>query len=73
MLPNGDVVMALAGGALVRLDACSRVVWSLPLRAHHSVDVLPNGEILVPTTRDYTAPNPKWPRLRAHRGRRLLQ
>lgn len=64
MLPNGDVVMALAGGALVRLDACSRVVWSLPLRAHHSVDVLPNGEILVPTTRDYTAPNPKWPRLR---------
>ena len=47
-----------------RLDACSRVVWSTRLRAHHSIDILPNGDILVPTTTTYAAPNPKWPRLR---------
>ena len=64
MLPNGDVVLAMAGAALVRLDACSRVVWSTRLRAHHSIDILPNGDILVPTTTTHTAPNPKWPRLR---------
>lgn len=64
LLPNGDLIMAMAGAALVRLDACSRVVWSIPLRAHHTVDILPNGEILVPVTKDHTAPNPEWPRLR---------
>lgn len=64
MMPNGDLILAVAGRALVRLDACSRVVWSIPVLAHHSVDVLPNGEILVPGATTYTAPNPKWPRLR---------
>ena len=64
MLPNGDLVMAMAGGALVRLDACSRVLWSLPIGAHHTIDILPNGDILVPAKKVYTEPNPKWPRLR---------
>jgi hypothetical protein len=64
MLPNGDVVLAMAGAALARIDACSQVVWSSKLSAHHTVDVLPNGEILVPGTVAYTKPNPKWPRLR---------
>ena len=64
MLPNGDVVMAMAGAALTRIDACSRVVWSVPLRSHHTVDILPNGEILVPGTETYSKPVAKWPRLR---------
>lgn len=64
MLPNGDLVLAMAGAALTRLDACSRVVWSIPLHAHHMVDILPNGDILVPTMGLHTTPNPKWPRLR---------
>lgn len=64
MLPGGDLILAVAGYALVRLDPCSKLVWSLPVRAHHSVDVLPNGEILVPGTVVHTAPNPTWPRMR---------
>ena len=64
MLPNGDLILALAGYALVRLDACSRVVWSLPVRAHHSIDVVPNGDILVPGSVEYHEPISKWPRLR---------
>ena len=64
MMPNGDLILAVAGRALVRLDACSMVVWSIPVRAHHSIDVLDNGEILVPGAVTYTKPNPQWPRLR---------
>lgn len=64
MTPNGDLVIALAGAALVRLDACSRVVWALKLQAHHSVDVLPNGEIWVPVKSVHDRPNSAWPRLR---------
>lgn len=64
MEANGDLILAVAGRALVRLDACSKVAWSLPIRAHHSVDVLPSGEILTPGTITYTEPNPAWRRLR---------
>jgi hypothetical protein len=64
MLPDGDVVFAVAGKALARLDACSRIEWSLPLAAHHAVEVLPNGEIITPGTVVHDQPNPRWPRLR---------
>lgn len=64
MLPNGDLILAVAGQALVRLDACSKVVWSIPLRAHHSVDVQADGEIVITGAATYTKANPRWPRLR---------
>ena len=64
MLPNGDLILALGGASLVQLDACSNVVWSRQLEAHHSVDVLPNGEIWVPVKSVHDRPNPNWPRLR---------
>jgi hypothetical protein len=64
MMENGDLILAVAGKALVRLDACSKVLWSIPVQAHHSVDVLPNGETLVPGAMTYTEPQPQWPRLR---------
>lgn len=37
LYPNGDVVINFGGLSLFRLDRCSRVVWSLPYRTHHSL------------------------------------
>lgn len=37
LYPNGDVIVNFGGLNLVRLDRCSRVVWSLPYRTHHSL------------------------------------
>jgi hypothetical protein len=64
MEPNGDLILAVAGRALVRLDPCSKVIWSTRSLAHHALDVLPNGEILTPGAVTHTAPNPRWPRMR---------
>jgi hypothetical protein len=64
LLPNGDGVMSIGGYVVARIDACSRVVWSKPIAAHHALQVLPGGEILAPGMIRHTAPNPAWPRLR---------
>ena len=37
LLDNGDVVFNLEYLGLVRMNACSEVVWKLPYRTHHSV------------------------------------
>jgi len=37
LLPDGDVVFNIEYLGLARLNACSEVVWSLPIRTHHSV------------------------------------
>ena len=64
LLPNGDVVASIGGYVVARIDACSRVVWAKRIAAHHTLHVLPDGEILAPGTIRHTRPNPAWPRLR---------
>ena len=48
LLPDGGVVMNFDGAGTVKIDRCSRLVWSVPLLTHHAVDVAPNGEVFVP-------------------------
>lgn len=40
--PDGSLVYANAS-PLVRIDACSKVVWTLDRRAHHSIEPHPEG------------------------------
>jgi hypothetical protein len=46
LLPDGDVVMNVAGGAFTRIDRCGNYVYAIDIDAHHSVDVLPDGSAL---------------------------
>jgi hypothetical protein len=48
LAPNGDLVFNFSGLGLVRLDACGAVVWRLPYRTHHSVQLDDDGNIWVP-------------------------
>ena len=45
VLENGDVVAIFAGLGIVRLTADSALVWSLRCRAHHDLDLAPDGSI----------------------------
>jgi hypothetical protein len=45
LLDNGDVVFNFEHLGLVRLDACGGVVWRLPYRTHHSLEVDAAGDI----------------------------
>lgn len=51
LYPNGDLlavynaVITPTGHGLVKLDKDSNVIWSLPIRAHHYVDVGDDGRI----------------------------
>ena len=37
LLPGGDVVFNIEYAGMVRMNACSEVVWTLPYRTHHSI------------------------------------
>jgi len=45
LMPNGDLVVNIEYLGMVRLDPCGEVVWKLPYRTHHSVDIDDDGNI----------------------------
>ena len=47
LMSSGDVVFNFSHYALVRIDACSNVLWKIPHRAHHSVDTDDDGNFWV--------------------------
>lgn len=53
LFPNGDVLLNLEGGnfpfggGLVLIDKDSRIKWKLARNTHHSIDVQPDGTIVV--------------------------
>ncbi len=49
LLPDGAVIAIFEGIGIVKFDRSSRVLWALRNRAHHDLEILPNGEILVLT------------------------
>ncbi len=63
LFPNGDVVAIFGGLGMVRLDRESKVLWALPNRAHHDLDVAPDGDIVVLTREAHVVPrvDPKRP------------
>jgi hypothetical protein len=56
LLPNGDVLAIFEGHSLVKLDKDSRVLWKSRCRAHHDLELLPSGEIVVLTRRAVIRP-----------------
>jgi Arylsulfotransferase (ASST) len=63
LLPDGDVILIWEGVGAVRIDRCSKVVWSLADTAHHQLDYLPNGETLIGVDRVRTEPDPRYPQV----------
>jgi hypothetical protein len=53
--PDGSVVFNFEYTALVKLDRCGAVLWSLPLPTHHSVERAEGGGYWVPGRRSYEA------------------
>ncbi len=48
LYPNGDVVFNLEYEGLVKIDRCSRVLWTVPYATHHSVYEDAEGNVWVP-------------------------
>ncbi|HKK08506.1 MAG TPA: arylsulfotransferase family protein [Gemmatimonadota bacterium] len=48
LLPGGDVVVNVEYVGVVRLDACSHVLWSLEDRGHHSITRARGGGFWIP-------------------------
>lgn len=49
LLPGGELLAIVDGFGLMKLDRRSRVVWARHNGAHHDLEVLPGGDILVLT------------------------
>lgn len=47
LLPDGSVLAIVEGLAVMKLDRESNVVWALHNGAHHDLEVLPGGDILL--------------------------
>lgn len=45
LLPNGDIIFSFEYLGLVRINACSEVIWKLDYRTHHSVFQDDQGKI----------------------------
>jgi hypothetical protein len=43
--PDGDLIFNIDGLGLVRMNACGQVVWKLPYRTHHSIELDERGNI----------------------------
>ncbi len=48
LFENGSVVFHSGEGALVKIDKCGRIVWLINRHFHHSIERMPNGNLLVP-------------------------
>lgn len=49
LLPNGDLLAIFEGLALIKLDKDSNLIWAKLNNAHHDLEVLPSGDIVVLT------------------------
>lgn len=50
LFPNGDVLVNVENVGTVRLDACGRVVWRLPVGSHHSLERAADGSFWAPVS-----------------------
>ena len=47
LLPDGSVLVIMENHELIRIDRNSKLLWRLPVRAHHALDVTSDGRIFV--------------------------
>ena len=64
LYPDGDVLFNLPGIALVRMNACDDVEWTLPFPTHHSIHIADDGNIWTLGERHYEQPDPRFPGMR---------
>jgi len=53
---NGDVVFNFDSKGLVKIDKCSKVIWKLPYRAHHSIYEDQGGNLWFPSVKKLKQP-----------------
>lgn len=56
LFDNGDLLAIFEGQGIIKLDRNSAVLWASPIGAHHDLEVLANGDILVLTRRAHMIP-----------------
>lgn len=56
VLPDGDVLAIHEGLGILRLDRDSRLRWANPNRAHHDLQVMPDGSVYVLTRKAHLVP-----------------
>jgi len=49
LYPNGDLLAIFEGRGIVRMDRYSTLLWASRCGAHHDLDILPDGDLLVLT------------------------
>jgi hypothetical protein len=49
LFENGDLLAIFEGLGIIKLDRDSNLLWANPIRAHHDLEVMPNGDIYVLT------------------------
>ena len=52
LLANGDLLVTSGEGPLVRISACSELVWAIDRHFHHSIQMTSNNTVLVPIVLD---------------------
>lgn len=48
LLDNGELVFHSGEGSLIKIDQDSNIVWAIEAHFHHSIERLPDGNIIVP-------------------------
>ncbi|MDJ0847388.1 MAG: arylsulfotransferase family protein [Myxococcota bacterium] len=56
LFENGDLLAIFEGFGLIKVDKDSNLLWASPLRAHHDLEVTPEGDIYVLTRRGHMIP-----------------
>ena len=61
LMPNGDIVFNFEYLGLVRMDRQGEVVWRLPYRTHHSIELDDDGNLWVCGQKTHTEPSARFP------------
>jgi hypothetical protein len=54
LFDNGDVVFNFENLGMVRMGLCGEVIWKLPYRTHHSIEIDDEGNLWAPAQRFHT-------------------
>jgi len=65
ILADGSVVFNFEHLGMVRLDACGKTVWKLPVRTHHSMFVDGDGNLWASAQENHSKPWPAFPMYQA--------
>jgi hypothetical protein len=53
---NGDILAIFEGMGIIKLDKDSKLIWASPVKAHHDLQVMPDGDIYVLTRQGHVVP-----------------